>query len=735
VSAPILTAAVIADIAGVYDGKSETIAALMAKHRLARHNVHRAARLGGFKTRRQRIDWTQEKDDYLRQNWGKLPPAEIYAHLGVSEGTTAVFNRLKRIGHSTRNNEDLTIYDIEHLTKIDHRIWRRFIDDGWLKSYEEFGRDGQVWSRRVKLESIARFLRTHPEAFNYAAADKYAIAVLELAKLPPAPRFMLVTCRSDSWQDGTRATPTGAKIHHGEIALVDREHSFSMESCAAIGGTDVWATLYENPCCPRCGCKVSRFSEKAVFSDTDQGEGSTLNAIAGKLGLTWADGRFLAADGSVVGEHELLQYVFSTKRNPGKAFGTFRRILEAGMKVAPPNPVPAEQLLPNVLRYELREGQQAAFASFVESGNVGVYWPPGIGKMYFLGMVFSRLAGEHALFVHTRTIRDQWVAFFREHGNVRVVCHWKPFHFRVDILDNAGQVRSTVRIFSYMTREVFDDWRFGVVGFDEAQFLPGNNASRLSMLKSDYRVGLSATPFREDGRAGLIQLMTGTALGEDWQEFRDAGAIADVPVRVLIVKDLEHKHRALARIVGRRKTIVFSDAIADGKRIAAELHLPFIHAATEKRLEVLASHRVVVMSRVGDCGIDTQDLEEVIEFNFHHGSRAQSLQRMGRLLHSRNPLRHTVMMTTKEFSLYHKRLSALEGKGFRIHIEIDKDRKPRGRPPAPKPISVWAQILGATPARRTTAPLETNADKRARVMRRITERSDKAMAVAQGGAA
>lgn len=729
-NARILTDEVIADIARVYDGRSETVAALMAKHQLKRHNVSRAARLGGYQPKRKRIKWTPEKDQYLIDNWGKKPPAEIYAHLGCEDMPTAVPNRLKRIGHSTRANEDLTIYDIEHLTRIDHRLWRRFIDDGWLKSYDEFGRDGQVWSRRVKLESIGRFLRAHPEVFNYAAADKYAIAVLELAKLPSAPRFMLVTCRSNTWQDGIKSTPNGFHIHHGEVALVDREHNYSMESCAAIGGTDVWAPLYETPNCPRCGCKVSRFSEKAVFSDTDQGEGSTLNAIAGKLGLTWADGRFLAADGSVVGEHELLQYVFSTKRNPGKAFGTFRRILEAGMKVAPPNPVPAEQLLPNVLRYELREGQQAAFEAFVDSGNVGVYWPPGIGKMYFLGMVFARIAGEHVLFVHTRTIRDQWVAFFREHGNVRVVCHWKPFHFRVDILDGAGQVRSTVRIFSYMTREVFDDSRFGVVGFDEAQFLPGNNASRLSMLKSDYRVGLSATPFREDGRAGLIQLMTGTALGEDWQEFRDAGAIADVPVRVLIVKDLEHKHRALARIVGRRKTIVFSDAIADGKRIAAELHLPFIHAATEKRLEVLASHRVVVMSRVGDCGIDTQDLEEVIEFNFHHGSRAQSLQRLGRLLHSRNPLRHTVMMTTKEFSLYHKRLSALEGKGFRIHIEIDKDRKPRGRPPAPKPISVWAQILGVTPAKRTTAPIETNADKRARVMRRITERSDRAISLA-----
>jgi len=274
-----------------------------------------------------------------------------------------------------------------------------------------------------------------------------------------------------------------------------------------------------------------------------------------------------------------------------------------------------------------------------------------------------------------------------------------------------------------MTRADFKRERFVVAGFDESQFLPGNNASRLATIGSEYRVGLSAAPFREDGRADLIQMMTGLALGEDWQEFKDAGQIADVPVRVLIVQDLEQKHRALGRLLNGHKTIVFSDAIADGKRIAAELGIPFIHAATNNRLQVLADHRAVCMSRVGDCGIDTVDLEEVIEFNFHHGSRAQSLQRLGRLLHSRRPLRHTVMMTVKEFSLYHKRLSALEEKGFRIGIEMYREQARRGRPPAPKTVNMWAQLLGVAPAPRQHAPIETQAEKRARVMRRIEERS------------
>ena len=42
----LLTAEVIADIAKVYDGRSETVSALMKKHQLARHNVHRGAALG-----------------------------------------------------------------------------------------------------------------------------------------------------------------------------------------------------------------------------------------------------------------------------------------------------------------------------------------------------------------------------------------------------------------------------------------------------------------------------------------------------------------------------------------------------------------------------------------------------------------------------------------------------------------------------------------------------------------
>jgi len=728
---PILTRTQIVDIAKCYDGKTTTINELLEKYRhtgVKRHNIVAAARAAGYRRAKPRIRWNAEKDDYLLKNYGKIPLSEIFAHFGLEEGDTSISNRLKRIGHSTRCNTDFTIHDLESLTKIDHRLWQRFITDCWLHSYEEFGRSDQVHSRRVTLDNLKKFLSEHPEIFNYRAAEKYAKAVLELDKLPDPPAFMMVTCRSDSWQDRITPHRVGKAIHHGSIQLEEREHRYSLESCDVRGGTDFWAQIYESPICPRCGCKVSRFSEKAMFSDTDPGNSETLNAIASKLRLSWQDGKFFNADGDEVTERELLQYVFSTKRNPGKAFQTFRRLLEAGMSLAPKHPVPPERVLPNILKYSLKIGQEASFQEFLGHGNVGVYWPPGQGKMYFLGMVFSRIAGEHALFVHTRTIREQWIEFFQSHGNVKVVAVKTPYHYRVDIFDNDGILRSQVRIFSYLTREAFDDGRFSVVGFDEAQFLPGNHASRLSMLKSEFRVGLSATPFREDGRADMIQMMTGLSLGEDWQEFKDSGAIPDVPVHVLLVEDLEQKYRALHRIVKKRKTIIFSDGINEGKRIQHELGVPFIYHDTKRRLDVLKEHQVIAMSRVGDCGIDTQDLEEVIEFNFHHGSRAQSLQRMGRLLHSRKPFRHTVMMTFDEFSLYHKRLSALEMKGFPITMEVYREQITRGRPPAPKSVDVWTQLLGIKPAEKKP-PKKAAAEVRTEAFQRIERRSARASAV------
>jgi DNA excision repair protein ERCC-3 len=352
-----------------------------------------------------------------------------------------------------------------------------------------------------------------------------------------------------------------------------------------------------------------------------------------------------------------------------------------------------ERLLPNILGFELREKQQPVFDTFLEEGNVGVYWPPGQGKMYFLGMVFTRLPGKHVLFVNTDTIREQWCEFFKRWAPAcRIQTLHHPKRHCVTITDLQGDVRCTIDIYSYLTRQDFSRSQYVVSGFDEAHFLPGNSAHRLSIIDSEYRVGLTATPFREDGRSHLIQLMTGANLGDDWDELRLDGSLVDVPVRVLIVEDVEHKFQALRTVLNDRKTVVFSDSLEDGRRIAYENDIPFVFSETKDRLTSISNHKRICLSRVGDCGIDIPDLEEVIEFSFQKGSRNQELQRYGRLLHSKNPVLHTLLMTKIELAKYGKRLGGLEERGFKIRMEVFTAAPvPYVRP---APTNMWLHILG-----------------------------------------
>ncbi len=680
-----LTLDQIAEIGNRYDGTTETLDALVAQFQVKRHNVIAAAKKAGYKTSKKRKSWTAEEDKFLQENWGRMAPDEIADALGRTYLSCQL--RKKRLGISTRDFEDLTIRDIEELTKIDHRIWHRFIDDGWLKAWQQ-PRRGAVPVTRVSVDNLKKFFTDHPEVFNYQASTPYVRGVLELNGLPDAPKFKRVTCQSESFTDGERQTKVGKIVHHGDFSLENRIHQFSMESCATIGGTSFWTPIYEvSPSCPRCGCITSRFSESAIFTDDTPDEAEKLAIVAAKLGLKWIDGGFVDAEGNRLSDENLLRYVFNTKRNAGKAFRVFRRLLEAGLKVAPPNPVPESRLLPNILSYDLRPRQQSAFVEFLRTGNIGVYWPPGHGKMYFLGMIYTRIPGRHVLFVHTDTIREAWIAHMKAYAPaIKVRECWKPKCHEVTVFNADGNERCVIEIYAYMTRHHFSGNAYSVAGYDEAHFLPGTNAHRLSLIECEFRVGLTATPFREDGRADLIQIMTGTSVGEDWDEMMEAGEINNVPVQVIVVQDLEHKYQVLGKMLGKHRTIVFSDSIENGKRIASENRIPFVFSESENRLETVHANRVVCMSRVGDCGIDVPDLEEVIEFNFHHGSRAQELQRYGRLLHAKNPVRHVVLMTASEFTLYHKRLKSLESKGFGIEVTIRRPGR-RGRPVSIRPLS------------------------------------------------
>lgn len=690
------------EIAGRYDGTTETINAIIAQYGIPRHTIFKIAKRFGYQSTRERISWTAEQDDYLKTHYGRVPIEDLCAQLGCTPA--AIANRKKRLGISTRDFADLAVIDLERLTGVDHRAWARFIEDGWVKVWEQPRRNA-VPVRRVRLKDLKKFFTEHPEVFDYLHTSVEVADKLELADLPEPPKYKLVTCRSNSFGDRVFERANTGPYGRADHGILVQQYSTDLASCDKTGGVDFWVPLYARDIsCPRCGCKVSRFSEKACFSVDEPDNSGVLNAIAGKIGLGYEDGKVVNQDGEEVTEDELLKQIFSTKRSAGDALSAFRRLISCGLTVAAPNPVDTAKLLQNCLAYELRPGpQQDAWDDFINYGNIGVYWPPGQGKMFFLGMALTRLGGRHAVFTNTGTITEQWISHLTKYApRVTVRKCWHPYHFEATVFNAAGDEVCVIEFYTYHTRADLRSTHYTVVGFDEAHHLPGDSAHRLSLLDCDYRVGLTATPYREDGRAELIETMTGHAIGRDWEEFARAGTMPRVPVKVVLVEDLEQKYEALPTLVGSGKTIVFIELLSDGERVASLLAAPFVEGATKRRLPIIMQNRVTVVSRVGDCGIDVPDLEEVIEFGFFRGSRAQSLQRLGRLLHARRPIRHTVMMTQDEFSRHYKRIKALEEKGFSVSVAEYVPAEPRVTAAVPLESSPWLAALGLVPPKTAT---------------------------------
>ena len=98
-----------------------------------------------------------------------------------------------------------------------------------------------------------------------------------------------------------------------------------------------------------------------------------------------------------------------------------------------------------------------------------------------------------------------------------------------------GAIRSgadAIDIITYNGAEKVKDREYVAAFFDECHRLPANTFSRLSTVRAKYAIGLSATPYREDGRTPYILALTGYPVGMDWTEFFRSGVVTKPEVAV-----------------------------------------------------------------------------------------------------------------------------------------------------------------------------------------------------------
>lgn len=338
----------------------------------------------------------------------------------------------------------------------------------------------------------------------------------------------------------------------------------------------------------------------------------------------------------------------------GKEFEVIAELIEQGNLPFTPQPVADDDLRPEQGDVDLRPYQERAWERFTETGMVGIYWCPGAGKTFLSLYAGDRLEGKKLVVVPSNTLKEQW------RNRIKEFC------------SNPGEWK--VRTYQYITQYHMDKYQkkdFVLTIFDESHHLPANSFSKLATISTKYRMGLSASPYREDGRTDYIFALTGYPIGLKWQELIELGVVQEPDVMVYLYSTHHRKRKDVQNIIAERagKILVFCDSIQKGKRLSSELDVPFVHGETRDRMEKFEDNRVVIGSRVADEGLSMDGLNTVVEYDFHGGSRRQEAQRVGRVMHGDGRGEHILMMTDEEYEKHGQCLYSLEEQGFNVRIE------------------------------------------------------------------
>lgn len=384
--------------------------------------------------------------------------------------------------------------------------------------------------------------------------------------------------------------------------------------------------------------------------------------------LSVVDGKLLFGRGEKPIAEQYKEFISAFSGNAGRVkrgreFDLLAALVSDGYLPFVPQPVAAADRRDPSLAYNLSgkyQYQADAYHEFMRRGALGVFWMTSAGKSFLAMAALDSLKGRKLIVVPTRTLVDQWKEYFNKY------CQ----RLYNELTYYNGYAGSRVEIITYNAYEKVRQNDYVFTLFDECHRLPANSFSRLSTIRTKYRMGLSASPYREDGRTNFIIALTGYPTGMDWRsmmevlgkEFHtiDVHIVATPASKLIRVSDLFRPGV---------KTAIFSDSIDVGASVARRLQIPHIHGGTSNRLKVAQTSKAFVASRVFDEGVSLPDLEHIIEVDFLGGSRRQEIQRTGRLMHSQvGESHHDIIMTRDEFDRFKGRLHSLTEKGFKVNV-------------------------------------------------------------------
>ena len=376
-----------------------------------------------------------------------------------------------------------------------------------------------------------------------------------------------------------------------------------------------------------------------------------------------------------------------------------RRLYDAGYPVRDERDLDAGDTLPVTFTTELRAYQRRWQDRFLEAGSGVLVGPAGSGKTVAAIGILSALESETLVLVPTRELAEQWREELYRHTDLGPedvgVYHGGEKEIRPVTV-------ATYRIASMdRHRKLFDSRRWGLIVYDEAHRVPSPVHRSTADLQGRHRLGLTASPLREDDRERDIYTLVGPPIGTDWDELFEAGFVEQPTVEIRYVPWADESERqAHAEAASHRRlqvaatnpakvqavkdvlaehpdapTLVFVEYLEQGDRLSEALSAPFVsgetpHAQRARYFQAFrrGDERVLVVSRVGDEGIDLPDAELAVVASGLGGSRRQGTQRAGRLMRPSGNAEVVVLATegTREADFALQQMHHLSSKGVPV---------------------------------------------------------------------
>lgn len=244
--------------------------------------------------------------------------------------------------------------------------------------------------------------------------------------------------------------------------------------------------------------------------------------------------------------------------------------------------------------------QQESLEAWEQRGRRGVVvLPTGSGKSLVAQLAIARVARSTLVVAPTIDLMNQWYELLTQSFGIEIGLLGGGYHELADI---------TVSTYdsAYMHMERYGN-RFGLLVYDEVHHLPGQMYSHSAEMSiAPYRLGLTATPERADGRHVLLDTLVGPVVYEkgirqlagaylaDYRvERRSVQMVAEERIAYEAAHDeyrafLEEKNIRMGAANGWRRFVQLSSSSSAGRRamLAYRRHRQ-IALGTASKLRVL----------------------------------------------------------------------------------------------------------------------------------------------------